>query len=825
MFKEGIRVAVTGLGAITALGEGWRATWERILSGQSGIAPVQAWDTARYRTSMAGEIKSFDPLRHFTPRQARRLDRCHQLAIVAAREAITESGLTNRYDPGRCGIVLGTSLGGMLSGQHYHRALLNRGIHLWPLLYRYMNHVCADVLTAEFGFSGPRCIVSTACTASTIAMGMAIEMIRSGHADMVLAGGVDPLSDFSFAGFNSMQNVSRQPCAPFSEPIGLNTGEGAAMFILERLDAAQARNATVHAEMLGYAYNADAYHSTSPDPTGQSQKRMFQQALDDAGCSLDEVDYVNAHGTGTIGNDITESRLLEQIFGSRAKAIPISSTKGALGHTLGATGAIEALLTVLAIEHNMAPPTANFTKARHGCTLDYVPNKARPAQIRVALSQNFAFGGSNAALVIGKVRTPPRPGFNALPKSMRRVVVTGFGLITPVGCGREQFAMALENAACGIKPTRAFPGGAPTGATRAAEITAFDPTLYTRSDMRRTDRLGMFTVCGVELACYDANLKLAREVTARTGIMAGSLHGPIGSCKSFHKEIAMGRPDTVNPAIFPNTVANAAIGLASIHLRLKGCNAVITVGEASGLTAIAQAYELIRSGAADVMIAGGTDQLDPIVQEGYALTRMVSPLVKGRNRNHGEMCRPFDVRSNGYVLGEGAGLMVLESLESAQSRGATVLAEILGHHAGAEAIGSARGEGMARCMREALCFAATGPAEIDCIAAAGMAHPLYDEAEATAINSVFGDRRVPICALSSVFGMSAATAPLSLAAVCLGMHKGFMPCGLNSDQPNPYHALDLIVGQPRQAPTGTALIQAVSLGGAVCSLVVRKWQA
>ena len=185
MPKERIRVALTGLGAITALGEGWRATWESILSGQSGIAPIQAWDTARYRTSMAGEIKSFEPLRYFSPKQVRRLDRCHQLAIVAAREAMAESGrtllrpetlsardfggfrkgLTNPYDLSRCGIVLGTSLGGMLSGQRYHRALLNRGIHLWPLLYRYMNHVCADVLTAEFGFSGPRCIVSTACTA------------------------------------------------------------------------------------------------------------------------------------------------------------------------------------------------------------------------------------------------------------------------------------------------------------------------------------------------------------------------------------------------------------------------------------------------------------------------------------------------------------------------------------------------------------------------------------------------------------------------------------------------------------------------------------
>ena len=818
MPNEHVRVAVTGLGAITALGEGWKATWERILSGQSGIAPIQAWDTSRYRTSMAGEIKSFDPLRHFSPKQARRLDRCHQLAIVASREAVSESGAAYSYDPSRCGIVLGTSLGGMLSGQHYHRALLNRGIHLWPLLYRYMNHVCADVLTAEFGFTGPRCIVSTACTASTIAIGMAIEMIRSGHADMVLAGGADPLSDFSFAGFNSMQNVSRQPCAPFSEPPGLNIGEGAAMLILERLDGAQARKAAIHAELLGYAFNADAYHPTSPDPSAQSQKRLFQLALEDAGCSLDEVDYISAHGTGTTGNDITESRLLEQVLGPRAAAVPISSTKGALGHTLGATGAIEALLTVLAVEHGMAPPTANFTKARPGCTLDYVPNTARPVPIRVAVSENFAFGGSNATLVIGKVRTASR----FCVKPLQRVVVTGLGPITPVGCGREQFAGALEYSRCGIKPTQAFPNGAPPGATRAAEIADFVPALYSRADMRRMDRLGMFTICGVELACRDAELKPTREMAPRIGILAGSQHGPIGSCRSFHQEIALGRPDKVNPAVFPNTVANAAVGLASINSRFKGCNAVVTVGEASGLTAITQAYELIRSGAADIMIAGGTDQLDPIVQEGYALAHMVSPFVGGINRGQGEVCRPFDARSNGYVLGEGAGLVVMESLASARSRGATVLAEIRGYHSGAERMGGTDGEGLARCMRTALDLAAAAPAAVDCVAAAGLAHPLYDAAEAAAIHAVFGSRRPPVCALSSVFGMSAATASLSLAAVCLGMQKSFMPCGLNSDQPDQAGALDLIVGRPRRAPIDTALINAMSLGGTVCSLVLRR---
>ena len=812
------RVAITGLGAITALGNTRDVTWRRLVTGECGITKIRAWNTANYATSIAGEIQEFDPAQHFAGKRLRRLDRCHQLAIVASREALDDAGLREDCgDPARVGVIVGSSLGGMLSGQRFDREIVRKGRYRGHVLFNHPLHVCVDELTEEFGFLGPRAVISTACTASTIALGYAADVIRAGKADVVLSGGIDPLSEFSFAGFSSMKNVSAFPCAPFSEPIGLTTGEGAGMLVLEDMDRALERGARIYAELVHYALSADAYHPTSPDPTAQNQKRAMLDALRCANIHVDEVDYVNAHGTGTSGNDLTETRVLSMVFGARVQEIPVSSVKGALGHTLGAAGGLEALVTALAVHHGIVPPTANFTTAREGCPLDYVPNEGRKRPVTVAVSQNFAFGGNNAVLVLARHDRPqPRP----LQLASRRVVMTGLGVVSPLGCGTADFLAAIRACRNGIKPMPASEAS-PFPAHQGGIVCADSLARAMKNRPRRVDRLGLFTIAGSELALQDAGIRVTRENAERIGIIVGTAFGPVQSCKVFHREVALNCPQKANPAIFPNTVVNAGAGLAAINLRVRGPNVAMSIGQASGLAAVCQGYELIRSGAADVIIAGGAEELEPYLWEGFAATRLIAPYQGGW-----ELSCPFDQRRSGMVLGEGASFVVLESAESAEARGARVYGELRGYHSCADRPvdkgWDPSGEGMVRAMRSALSMADMEPSEIGYVGAAAMSHPQHDAIEACALGDVFGARGVPVGALSSMVGVSAATGPMVLGAALLGMNSGFLPAGINYERPDAACDLDVVADEIRPATIKAVMVNAASLRGTNVSILASR---
>jgi 3-oxoacyl-[acyl-carrier-protein] synthase II len=812
------RVAITGLGAVTALGNTRDITWRRLITGECGIKKIRAWDPANYATKIAGEIQEFDPAQHFASKRLRRMDRCHQLAIVASREALEDAGLLEDCpDPTRVGIIIGSSLGGMLSGQQFDRELTTKGRYRGHLLLNHPLHVCVDELTTEFGFLGPRAIISTACTASTIALGHAVDVIRAGQADIVLSGGMDPLSEFSFAGFSSMKNVSAYPCAPFSEPIGLTTGEGAGMLVLEDMDRALARGARIYAELVHYALSADAYHPTSPDPTAQNQKRAMLEALRCGNIRVDEVDYVNAHGTGTSGNDQTETRVLNMVFGDRAQQIPVSSVKGALGHTLGAAGGVEALVTALSVHHGIVPPTVNFTKAREGCPLDYVPNEGRKQPVTVAVSQNFAFGGNNAVLVLAR---HDRPESRPLQLASHRVMLTGLGVVSPLGCGTADFLAAIRDCRDGIQPM-AGTGEGPFAARKAGLVCEESLSRAVKNRPRRVDRLGLFTIAGSELAMQDAGIKVTRENAERIGIVVGTAFGPVQSCKVFHKEVALDCPQKANPAIFPNTVVNAGAGLAAINLRVRGPNVAMSLGQASGLAAVAYGYELIRTGAADVIIAGGAEELEAYLLNSFAATRLSAPYL-----GKWELSCPFDERHSGMVLGEGASFLVLESAESAAARGARVYGELRGYHCCADRPiqqgWDPSGEGVARAMQTALSMAGMEPSTVGYLGAGAMSDPRHDAIEARAIEKVFGHRGVPVGALSSMVGMSAATGPMILGAALLGMNQGFLPAGINYERPDAACDLDVVAGKIRPAAIQAVMVNAASLRGSNVSIVAGR---
>ena len=809
-----VKVVITGIGLLTALGENKDTCWKHIIRGDSGIGHDTPWPADAYPTDLVGAVNNSIFAKTLSGKQRRRLDRCHLLALVAAGEALSDADLAaeNTY-PERTGIYLGTSLGGMTSGMEYYRDLLKSGPRPHPRLPYYPFHVCLDLLGQATGFTGARSLAATACTASTLAAAQAYEAIKQGMVDKVLLGGVDPLCEFSFAGFSAMKNVSSSRCAPFSEPVGLSLGEGAAFFMLEREEDAMARGATIYAGLSGYALGSDAYHPTAPDPSGRNQKRLLREALAAAGLAPEDIGYINAHGTGTQANDICETNAIKDVFGAHAPELAISSTKGATGHTLGAAGCVELAMTVMAVSTGTLPPSANFTQAREGCDLDYVPNKGRTHQVDHAISQNFAFGGNNAALVISRAGLSGNPAPVADPVDDLMPVITGMGVIAPNAIGEAALADALRNGISGITAAEELALESQRSSL-AGILKDFNPSRLTRTKIRRADRIGQLAVCAADQALASARLRVGKDQADRIGVFIGTDRGPAGSCESFYREIATGGLRDADPKDFPNTVLNACSGLVAVNLRLRGPNIVTTVGSASGAQAIALGAQLIRAGKADAIIVGGCDELSPSVLQGFAAARQLSPYGRASDE---EGLWLHDERANGMVLGEGAGFLVLESRKAARARKAKILAELPGYAIAGSTDGS--GSGIGDAMKS--CLKMAGGEQPDLILSGAIGQPQIDQPELLAIDQLGSDGKRPqVAALASLFGVSGATPSLAACAAVLGITHDFTPAGL--ERKHPHGDLPFVEGHARDGGPGSVLVNGLSLGGTAVSLLIRK---
>jgi nodulation protein E len=400
------RVVVTGVGLLSSIGNTIAQFKESLRAGRSGIGPITQVDTSRLRFRNAAEIQGFEPTEHFSESQLTWLDRFAQLGIVAARDAIADSALAWNHElRTRTGVITGSCLGGMGTEDGFYFDLYHENkSRLSPTAVpRIMSNAVASHVAMEQKFTGATFTTSTACSSANHAIGQAFWLIRQGTLDCALVGGSEaPIVFGHLKAWEGMRVVAPDTCRPFSKNrAGLILGEGAAMLVLETLEHARARGAKIYAELAGFGMSADAHHLTNPLAEGAA--RAINDALDDAGLSREQINYVNAHGTGTPANDSTETRALRQVFGSHADNLAVSSTKSMHGHTLGAAGALEAAATVLALRGNFIPPTANFLERDPACDLDVVPNEARAAKIEAALSNSFAFGGLNAVLAFRRV--------------------------------------------------------------------------------------------------------------------------------------------------------------------------------------------------------------------------------------------------------------------------------------------------------------------------------------------------------------------------------------------------------------------------------------
>jgi 3-oxoacyl-[acyl-carrier-protein] synthase II len=406
------RVVVTGLGAITPVGNDVATTWSALVGGQSGTGPISKFDASAFPVKFAAEVKGFEPSQYMDRKEARRYDPYTQYAIAAAVQAMNDAGLGEGtgYVAERTGVIVGSGIGGLKTFEEQHDQYRERGQRsISPFFIpMFIADIAAGIVSMRFSARGPNYATVSACASSAHAIGDAFRAIQYGDADVMLAGGAEStVTPMAIGGFANMKALSERNDEPesASRPFdatrdGFVMGEGAAVVILEELEHARARGARIYGEIVGYGATGDAYHLTAPAPDGEGAQRAMRRAVEDAGLSLTDIGYINAHGTSTPANDVNETRAIKAVFGEHARTLNVSSTKSATGHMLGAAGAVEFLASTLAVREGLIPPTINYRTPDPECDLNYTPNEAKARDIQAALSNSFGFGGHNVSLAV-----------------------------------------------------------------------------------------------------------------------------------------------------------------------------------------------------------------------------------------------------------------------------------------------------------------------------------------------------------------------------------------------------------------------------------------
>ncbi|KPJ60631.1 MAG: 3-oxoacyl-ACP synthase [Planctomycetes bacterium DG_23] len=408
------RAVITGVGAVTSFGVEKEDLWNALVAGKSGIKEITGFDASGFKVRIASEVTDFRPEEYLDKKLARHLDRFAQFALVAAMKAVEDSGIDfSRIDPFRAGVIIGSGIGGLIEIEKQHTRLLTLGAsRISPFMIpKLMVNAASGQISIMYGLKGPNTAVATACASGSHAIGDAFKIIQSGDADVIISGGSEAaITPMGVGGFAAMRALSCRNDAPekASRPFDLERdgfvlGEGAGVVVLEEMEMAKKRGAHIYAEMLGFGMSGDGWHITAPDPEGAGPSSAMRVALNDARISPQDVKYINAHGTSTPLNDEVETKAIKKVFGPSANGLAVSSTKSMLGHLLGASGGVEMVITALAVEQGVMPPTTNYENPDPKCDLDYVPNTAREERITVAMSNSFGFGGHNASLIIGQL--------------------------------------------------------------------------------------------------------------------------------------------------------------------------------------------------------------------------------------------------------------------------------------------------------------------------------------------------------------------------------------------------------------------------------------
>ena len=657
MTSESMKKAViTGMGIICSLGKNRQEVFKNVREGRCGIREIKSFDLEKLSTRMGAEAGhlSLD-----FPKEIK--DRTDQLAYLAMQEAIADSALdVKKLDSSRSALSFGTCNGNILTLEKiYENHLINHSEKLSSVYQS--NYMAIDYLNKRLNISGPKIVFVTACSASNNAIGYAYDLIVTNQADVVFVGGADSLAKTTFAGFNSLQALAEKQCAPFSEKMGISLGEGAAFMVIESEAHAQKRKAVIHAEVLGYGFCADAYHATSPDITGDGAVRTMRLAVESAGINKEEIAFVCAHATGTEANDKTESLAIKNFFGKHAEQLYVTSTKSMHGHTLGAAGIMQAVISIDCMNHNLIPAIVNFTKPRQGCSLNYVKNKPLEKKYNYFLSNSFAFGGNNVAVVFGKLRKDKRESLPSCLVEYRRIVVTGIGYCTPVTPKDP-----LKN----VRYYKDFVLG-------NAEFRKF----------KKVPRVSQFAIQAVENALKDADYKI--KDGTKIGMIWGVAKGPLKVFEKYYEGLLKEGAEFASALYFPHIVSNSIAGQASIAFGIKGCSTTVA-GQFSPFAALQYAGQLIQQGKNEIFVVGGADEISQFDEE----------MMK--EEAFADSC-----------LSEGAAALIIESEEHARARKAKIYAQIEGFSMTSSYYDKNTSESYKKCIENTLRMAQLKEKDID----------------------------------------------------------------------------------------------------------------
>lgn len=798
---------------------------KHIRADRGGITPITSFDTGSLKIKHAGEIKDYQPPALFTSEELQLIDLTGQFGVIAASQALADARIQpEEVGSDRIGLVAGVCAGGKGGPVRPSKDIVTDIANdpAWTAQFLGAAHFAQTAAVAwKLGIRGPCATLSTACASSGSALGYAYELLQGGKADVVLAGGTDSFTLSTYAGFYALGAMAPKPCSPFSVSIGVSFGEGAGFVVLEPLARARVRGATIYGELVGFGARGDAHHITAPHPSGEGLARAIRSALTLAGLTPQDINYVNAHGTGTRDNDTSETQAIKQIFKGCPTIPPISSTKSYFGHTLGAAGILEFIVSLLCQKADLIPPTINFESPRPGCDLDYVPNTPRSGKIKYFLSTNAAFGGINTAVVGGALDLErPRPA-----RRLDQVVITGMGLVSPLGCSLDDFVQALSQGQSGVALLERFDTSS-CKAHKGAVVKGFEPRkLVPTVELRRLDLLNQFAAVAAGLALKDAGLDRPIIPEDRLGVVQALTRGPVGAQQRFLEALAKDGIEKLSAKYFPAMVVSTVSGQVSQSFNLKGTNSTLVEGLTAGLHALAHAYEMLwQTDDQDALVVVAADEIAPLFFRLFdRLGLLAHPDAPG-----GEQLAPYDPQASGMILGEGAVALVLERRRHAEKRGARIHVQLAGVGLTADAFpASGGGEAdpedrwLTRAMELALAEAGLGAAEVDVAYGHGRGLPASDAREVRAWQRLLAGRATPLCCVLGHTGVAEASAGLySVAAALLGMQRGAAwPVLTAGSLPK---ELAFVQGQVQHGPYRTALVAGSTEQGNNAAVVLRR---
>jgi len=664
------QAVISGIGIESPIGNSLESVLQHIRDSVHGLGPITRFEATKFRTNIAGEIRGFDPRQYLDEEEiAEYPDRYLQTAIASARKAMKMAGIECTPGASRrdIALVLGTCNGGLLSAEEEYKWLHHKGskpfdekMNLQAQYYGF-----GKALSRALGIGGETWIVTTACSSTTGAAGLAASLVNLGLYSTVLLGGSDTLCIANMSGFNGLKAVSNSQMAPFSTPYGLNIGEASVFWVVEEMEQALLRNVPLLGKIAGHSLTSDAYHPTSPDPRGEGVFKTLSNALADSGLALEDIGCVNAHGTGTEANDRAESKGIAKFIGNAA--IPATSTKSFFGHCMGTTGILEATCNLLAMNHDLIPPTLNFTEPRPGCTLDYVPNVARDKKYHAFVSANYAFGGNNAAIVLTKwdTATPARKNANA------RVVITGLGAVTSLGLGIDSLVQKLRGKQSGIGPALRCNNSA-SMAKNAGLVPAFSAAdIDKRLDLSGMNLISAYATAAAKLALDNAGLRVGPKNADAIGIVMGVCNGPAEADHMNSVFASENQQADIN--CFSNITANSTAGWVSNALCLKGVNMTLAPGPHAGLASVSYAFNALRENRAQAIVACASDEVYDRMFHNYD---MIGFLRQGEKEERYGLDFSDPKRK---IIAEGAAALTMETLEIAKQRGAKIFGEVLAY--------------------------------------------------------------------------------------------------------------------------------------------------